>query len=185
MRPSDEASFAEFVTGSSRALRRTAYLITGDWHRADDVLQSALVKLYVAWPRLTKSGAFPAYARKVVVNTAIDETRRPWRRESAQEDVGATNVDPVDHMVRIDNRLLVLAALAELAPRQRAAVVLRYYDELSVEETAEVLGVSTGTVKSQTARGLDALRVRLVAAGVTEPLTVGPEAATAAREDTR
>ena len=78
-------------------------------------------------------------------------------------------------MGEVDDRLLVVAALAELPPRQRATVVLRYYDELSVEETAEVLGCTTGTVKSQTARGLDALRERLVAAGVREPITVGED----------
>lgn len=175
MRESDEQAFVDFASGSARSLRRTAYLITGDWHRADDVVQNALVKLYVAWPRLTKSGAFPTYARRAVVSSAIDEGRRPWRREQAHHDAGDREPDQHDRMGEVDNRMLVVAALAELPPRQRATVVLRYYDELSVEETADVLGCTTGTVKSQTARGLDALRERLLAAGVREPITVGED----------
>lgn len=175
MRDQDEQAFVDFATGAARSLRRTAYLMTGDWHRADDVVQNALVKLYVAWPRLTRSEGFPTYARRAVVTSAIDEGRRPWRRERSDDQAGATEPDHHDRMGEVDDRLLVVAALAELPPRQRATVVLRYYDELSVEETAEVLGCTTGTVKSQTARGLDTLRERLVAAGVREPITVGED----------
>lgn len=175
MRDSDEQAFVEFATGAARSLRRTAFLMTGDWHRADDVVQNALVKLYVAWPRITKSGAFPTYARRAVVTSAIDEGRRPWRRERSDDAAGALEPDRHDRMSEVDDRMIIVAALADLPPRQRATVVLRYYDELSVEETAEVLGCTTGTVKSQTARGLDALRERLVAAGVREPITVGED----------
>ena len=175
MRAEDELAFVEFASGSARSLRRTAFLMTGDWHRADDVVQNALVKLYVAWPRLSRTGAFPSYARRVVITTAIDESRRSSSRERPDEDAGVGEPDRRDHMREVDDRLLVISALAELPPRQRATVVLRYYDELSVEETAEVLGCTPGTVKSQTARGLDALRARLVAAGVSEPITVGED----------
>jgi RNA polymerase sigma-70 factor (sigma-E family) len=175
VRDKDEQAFVEFATGAARSLRRTAFLMTGDWHRADDVVQNALVKLYVAWPRLTKSGAFPTYARRAVVTSAIDEGRRPWRRERSDDEAGTLEPDRHDHMGEVDDRMIILAALAKLPPRQRATVVLRYYDELTVEETAEVLGCTTGTVKSQTARGLDALRERLVAAGVREPITVGED----------
>jgi len=175
VRDRDEQAFVEFASGAARSLRRTAYLITGDWHRADDVVQDALVKLYVAWPRLTRSGAFPTYARRAVVTSAIDQGRRPWRREHAVDGAGAYEPDRHDRMQEVEDRLMIIEALAELPPRQRATVVLRYYDELSVDETAEVLGCTTGTVKSQTARGLDALRERLVAAGVREPITVGED----------
>ena len=175
MRDQDEQAFVDFAGGAARSLRRTAYLITGDWHRADDVVQNALVKLYVAWPRLTRSGAFPTYARRVVVSSAIDERRRPWRREHADDEAGAREPDPYDRIGQVDNRMVVIAALAELPPRQRATVVLRYYDELTVEETAQVLGCTTGTVKSQTARGLVALRSHLVAAGLDQPITVGED----------
>ena len=111
----------------------------------------------------------------MVITSAIDESRRSSSRERPDEHAGVGEPDRRDHMREVDDRLLVIAALAELPPRQRATVVLRYYDELSVEETAEVLGCTPGTVKSQTARGLDALRARLVAAGVTEPITVGED----------
>lgn len=175
MRELDERAFTEYASGAARSLRRTAYLMTGDWHRADDVVQNALVKLYVAWPRLARSGGFPTYARRVVVNAAIDESRKGSRREHPTEQAGAHEVDERDRTREIDDRLLIISALAGLPARQRATVVLRYYDDLSVNETAEVLGCTPGTVKSQTARGLDALRELLVAAGVREPITVGED----------
>ena len=175
MRERDEQSFVDFATGAARSLRRTAYLITGDWHRADDVVQNALVKLYVAWPRLTKSVRSRRTPGARLSTCAIDEGRRPWRREHADDEAGRSRARSHDRMGEVDDRMVIVAALAELPPRQRATVVLRYYDELSVEETAEVLGCTTGTVKSQTARGLDALRERLVAAGVREPITVGED----------
>lgn len=175
MKPQDEREFTDFVSGSSRSLRRTAYLLTGDWHHAEDVVQTAMVKLYVAWPRVTRTAAFGTYARRAVVTCAIDESRRPWRRERSVELTDAAAPDRTDGPREVDDRLVVVAALAALPPRQRATIVLRYYDDLSVEETAEVLGCTPGTVKSQTARGLDALRVRLVAAGMHEPITVGED----------
>lgn len=175
MRAQDEREFVDFVSGSARSLRRMAYLLTGDWQRAEDVVQTALVKLYVAWPRLTRAAAFSTYARRAVVTCAIDESRRPWRRERSVEAVGVDEPDRRDGTREVDDRLLVVAALAALPPRQRATVVLRYYDDLSVDETAEVLGCTAGTVKSQTARGLDALRNHLIAAGVHEPITVGED----------
>lgn len=177
MRPEDEREFVEFVGGSARSFRRTAFLLTGDWHRAEDVVQVAMVKLYVAWPRLTRSGAFGAYARRAVVTCAIDDGRRPWRRERPVESADTGQANRRDETRDLDDRLVVVAALASLPPRQRAAVVLRYYDDLSVDETARVLGCTSGTVKSQTARGLDALRVRLVAAGMHEPVTIGGDPA--------
>lgn len=175
MRARDERDFVDFVSGSTRSLRRTAYLLTGDWHRAEDVVQTAMVKLYVAWPRLTRSAAFSTYARRAVVTCAIDESRRPWRRERSGQTASADEPDRRDGPREVDDRLLVVGALSALPLRQRATVVLRYYDDLSVEQTAEVLGCTAGTVKSQTARGLDALRIHLIAAGVHEPITVGED----------
>ena len=140
------------------ALRRTAYLVCGDWHRADDIVQDALYKLYLAWARVDRSGNPLAYARRVVVNAALDNGRRPWRREVPTEqlpDRVAVHGDTAGTHAARDE---MLAALIILAPRQRACVVLRYYEDLSVEQTAELLGCSPGTVKSQTARGLDSLR---------------------------
>jgi RNA polymerase sigma-70 factor (sigma-E family) len=177
VRGRDEQDFADFVGAVGRSLRRTAFLLTGDWHRAEDAVQAGLVKVYVAWPRITQSAAATSYARKAVVSAAIDESRRPWRRERSVAAITDDRHDGVDRHGQVDDRLLVVAALAELPPRQRATLVLRYYDDLSVEEVADVLGCSAGTVKSQTARGLDALRARLLAAGIAEPITIGKDVA--------
>ena len=152
----DEEDFREFVTKSRDALRGLAYLTCGSWAMADDAVAAALSKLYVRWDRI----AVPyAYARRVVVLAAIDETRKPWRREKAS-DLLPERPAP-DRLAEIDDQLHVRAALARVPPGQRAVLVLRFYEQLSVEETAEVLGRSTGTVKSQTARGLAALRAAL------------------------
>jgi RNA polymerase sigma-70 factor (sigma-E family) len=152
-----DREFVEFVEAAGAALRRTAFLVSGDRHRADDVVQDALYKLYLAWPKVRRVGNPFAYARRMVVNAAYDGGRRPWRREVAIRDV-PDRADPVDFTHGHAERDEVLQALASLGPRQRACVVLRYYEDLSVEQTAEILGCSTGTVKSQAARGLDTLR---------------------------
>ncbi|WP_405062419.1 SigE family RNA polymerase sigma factor [Kribbella sp. NBC_01505] len=152
-----DQSFVEFVETANPSLRRTAYLISGDRHKADDIVQDALYKLYLHWPKISRTGNPFAYARRMVVNTAYDGGRRPWRREvttavlpeqQAAGDFAAGHAD----------RDQVLDALRALGPRQRACVVLRYYEDLSVEQTAEALGCSEGTVKSQAARGLETLR---------------------------
>jgi RNA polymerase sigma-70 factor (sigma-E family) len=135
-------------------LRRLAYLLTQDWHRADDVVQTAIIKLHRHWRRASTAENLDGYARTVVVRAFLDEQRR-WasrvRLVSALPDGPAVGEDHAD-------RLAVQAALTAVPPRQRATLVLRFYCDLSVEHAAEVLGCSAGTVKSQTARGLDALR---------------------------
>ncbi|HEY8372471.1 MAG TPA: SigE family RNA polymerase sigma factor [Pseudonocardiaceae bacterium] len=153
-----DAEFVEFVQMRGPALRRTAFLMCGDWHRAEDVLQTALIKLYRSWSRIRDTTA-EAYARQVVVRTLIDESRRfRWRRERTTDTVPET----VAPAVEVEDGLDVRRALEQLPPRQRAVVVLRYWDDLSIEETARVLGCAPGTVKSQAAKGLAALR-RLLA----------------------
>src|ERR1051325_2181271 len=133
-------------------MRRTAYLLCGDWHRAEDIVQNALIKLYVAWSRVRKDSV-DAYARKVLVRTAIDEGRRGWfQRERTVDVVPEPSV--TDDSADFDQRL----ALDALPPGQRAVVVLRYWEDLSITETARVLGRTEGTVKSQAAKGLRALR---------------------------
>ncbi|WP_459706770.1 SigE family RNA polymerase sigma factor [Actinophytocola sp. KF-1] len=149
--------FSEYFVARAHALRATAYLLCGDWHRAEDITQVAMTKLYLAWPRLREHG-MDAYARKVVVRTFLAENRRLWRRrehltESLPEPVAAEG-DP-------DQRMLLEAALRTVPPRQRAVLVLRYWNDLSVEDTADVLECSAGTVKSQAARGIAALRKKL------------------------
>ncbi|MFD1148694.1 SigE family RNA polymerase sigma factor [Saccharothrix hoggarensis] len=149
-----DREFGEYVDARALVMRRTAYLLCGDWHRAEDLVQTALTKLYVAWPRVRRDGAIDAYARKVLVRTAIDESRRGFR--SRETVVDAVPDTPVSGAAPAD--LDVRRALARLPLGQRTVVVLRYWEDLSVTETARLLGRTEGTVKSQAAKGLAALR---------------------------
>jgi RNA polymerase sigma-70 factor (sigma-E family) len=155
--PERDRDYVEFVEAFSTTLRRTAYLVCGDWHRADDVVQDALYRLYLSWAKVDRGGNVLAYARRIVVNAALDIGRRPWRREvpTGNPPERARNDDTADTYAARDE---VLTALLQLAPRQRACVVLRYYEDLSIEQTAEILNCTQGTVKSQAARGLETLR---------------------------
>jgi len=164
MRGRDDAEFASFVAGSQRRLRGTAYLLCGDWALASDIVQEALIRVYVAWPRLeSRAGGVHAYARRCVVNVAIDRSRKHSSREVPAEE---TRLDRADHEIDLDtgvtDRQALVVALRRLAPRQRACVVLRYFEDQSVAETARLLSCSEGTVKSQTARALVTLRHSLV-----------------------
>jgi RNA polymerase sigma-70 factor (sigma-E family) len=152
--PDWEREFADYVAARSRLLCTTAYLLCGDWHRAEDHAQTALAKLYLAWRRIDRRESVDAYARRVLVRTVLDEGRRPWRREQSVADPP----ELADRADAADDRLDLLAALARLPRRQRAAVVLRYWADLGITETAAVLGVTEGTVKSSSAKGLAALR---------------------------
>ena len=150
----DEGQFREYVEARMVTLRRSAYLICGDWHMAEDAVAVALAKLYVHWAKASASTNLDAYVRKIVMRSIVDEWRRPWRRESPVEYVVSTESHPPPN----EDRLLLIGALAKMPPRRRAVLVLRYFEDLSVEETAEALGINEGTVKSQTARGLAAMR---------------------------
>jgi RNA polymerase sigma-70 factor (sigma-E family) len=154
-----DAEFLDFAEASRTRLRRTAYLMCGDWDRASDITQEALIRLYVVWPRIEKGAGLAAYARRVVVTVAIDMGRKRSSGElpDADPDVPGTS----DPTAGIADRITIIQALAALPPRQRACVVLRYYEDLSVADVARVLGCREGTVKSQTARGLDTLRTAL------------------------
>jgi RNA polymerase sigma-70 factor (sigma-E family) len=157
MRRRDEHEFVEYATAAQERLRRTAYLICGDWDHASDIVQEALIRVYVAWPRIEHKGGVNAYARRCMVNVAIDLGRRrsstelPTDHEAMDRATGGPDHD-------VSARAELVDALRDLAPRQRACVVLRYFEDLSVAETAQVLGCSEGTVKSQTARGIASLR---------------------------
>ncbi len=158
-----DAEFGEFLDSRAVVMRRTAYLLCGgDWHRAEDLVQTTLTKIYVAWPRIRQDGSVDAYSRKIMVRAAIDESRKAYRRrESVVEELPeATGIPPVG----VEDAVDVRRALAQLPAGQRAVVVLRYWEDLSVTETAQALGKSEGTIKSQAAKGLAALR-RLLAAG--------------------
>lgn len=162
----DEA-FADFVHAAWPGLYRTAYLMLGDHQLAEDLVQTALAKTYASWRKVKEPAAAPAYARVVLANTAASWfRRRGWRNEHPTETLPDSGIehDPTTRTALVD-------ALATLAPRQRAVVVLRYYDDLSVREVAHALGISEGTVKSQTSDALARLRARLGDAAV--PHTLG------------
>lgn len=155
-RHEQDADFADFVHASWPGLYRTAHLLLGDHGLAEDLTQTALAKTYVAWARVRDREAAYAYARTTLVNTATSWfRRRSWRNELPREGVG---LDLVGHAPDPSDRPAVMDALAALAPRQRAVVVLRFYDDLSVAQTADALGCSPGTVKSQTSAALARLR---------------------------
>lgn len=158
------AGFRDFAARRQAPLRRTAYLLCGDWHLAEDVVQDALARLYADWPRVAAQGAVDAYARRCVVNGVLAARRRPWRREVATEtlpDVADPRGGP--DAAADGTRDVLRRALAALGPSQRAVVVLRYWEDQSVEDVARLLGCSTGNVKSQAARGLASLRAALAA----------------------
>ena len=160
MRVADrDAAFSEFVSARSAHLRRVAWAICGDATRADDLLQTALVKLYVAWPRVQRDAVdLDAYVRTILVRAQIDETRRPWRRERAVPVPEQTSVGEVGE------RAALVEALRRLPEMQRKVVVLRHWLQLSVAETARELDIGEGTVKSHSSRGLASLRTALEAA---------------------
>lgn len=163
----DVAGYREYVAVQLDPLRRTAYLLCGDWHMADDLVSTALVKLFRHWKRVSEMENIDAYARRVLLRAWLDERRRPWRRERFTDAMPEPTVPaPVTEAAVVD-RMALAAQLAELPPRRRAVLVLRYFCDLSVEDTAEVLRCSTGTVKSQTARALDTLRERMLAVATT------------------
>ncbi|MGW0516837.1 SigE family RNA polymerase sigma factor [Crossiella sp. NPDC003009] len=151
------AEFVEFVRTRGAGLRRTAFLLCGDWHRAEDLVQTALIKLYKVWRRVERQGAVEPYARQVLVRTAIDESRRFWRREKSTAELPDLPTPQTGAEVAVDVR----RALAALPKRQRAVVVLRFWEDLPVQEVARLLGCTEGTVKSQSAKGLAALRKSL------------------------
>ena len=147
-----EDDFRELYAARAAALRRTAFLLCGDWHAAEDLVQVSFAKLYAAWRRVDRP---EPYLRQVLVRSWIDETRKPHRRERPSADLPDGPTSPGSSF---EDRELLKAALLRVPPRQRACLVLRFFDDLSVADTARALGINENTVKSQTSRGLDALR---------------------------
>jgi RNA polymerase sigma-70 factor (sigma-E family) len=145
-------AFTDYVRGRSPELLRSAWLLTGDWHAAHDLVQTALEK---SWPRWGGRIDHPdAYVRRVMLTTYLSWRRRRWTAEVPTDELPETGGDAEQS----DLRLSLLTALAALTPRQRAVVVLRYFDDLSEAETAQLLGCSVGTVKAHASRGLHQLR---------------------------
>lgn len=152
-----DAEFAAYFAARSGPLRRTAYLLAGNWHDADDLVQTSFVRLFAAWCRVRPETA-DAYLRTILVNAYLNSRRGQRGRE---EPVREVPDKPVNESVTADDRFALRGALAALPPGQRAAVVLRFWEDLSVAETAAVLGVSEGTVKTQTFRAVRAMRPQL------------------------
>lgn len=151
--------FDDFVAARSTALWRSAYLLTGDRHKAEDLLQAALVKTWRRWDRLDSrtDETAEAYVRRALVTTYTDWWRRRWKGEVPTDELPDEARGP-DEAARVDVRRDVLVALAGLSKGQRAVLVLRYFDDLTEQQTADALGVSVGTVKSQASRAIAALR---------------------------
>src|SRR5690349_8298137 len=166
-----EDEFREFVAARSSALLRTAYLLAGDWATAEDLLQTALTKTYLAWKRLGEIEAVEPYARRGLVNTATSWWRRRWHGERPTEFLPERAApDRLDEQL---NRDLLWKHVKALPARQRAVLVLRFYEDMSEAQTAALLNISPGTVKSQTSRALGTLRQRLAAEGVQAPGLIG------------
>jgi RNA polymerase sigma-70 factor (sigma-E family) len=154
-----ELEYLEYVRERGQSLRKVAYMLTQDWHAADDVAQTAITQLYLHWRRVRAADNLDGYVRRVLVNAFLSEQRRGWRSRVRLEAVLPEHPVASDDLAE---RVTVRAALVQVPPRQRAVLVMRYYCDLSVQETADALGCSPGTVKSQTSHGLTALR-RLLA----------------------
>ncbi|MFC4005506.1 SigE family RNA polymerase sigma factor [Prauserella oleivorans] len=154
----DEQEFAEYFAAKRDSVRRTAYMLCGDWHRADDLAQTTFVSLHRRWRKIRDRRAVDAYVRTTLVRAAIDESRRPWRRERQSDQLPEPEELSAPLADRVATREDLLAGLRRVPPRQRAVLVLRYFEGLDVSGVAEVLGCSVGNVKSQTARGLANLR---------------------------
>jgi RNA polymerase sigma-70 factor (sigma-E family) len=153
-----DAEFAEYIGARLPSLRRLALLLCHDWHRADDLVQASITKLYVHWHRARKATSVDAYARTIIVREFLYERRSAWARRVILGSLLPDQPAP-DHDT--DAAIDLRAAIAALPTRQRAVLVLRYYCDLNVEHSAEALGCSPGTVKSQTARALASLRRQL------------------------
>jgi RNA polymerase sigma-70 factor (sigma-E family) len=160
----DEDHYRQFVVANMERLRRAAYLLCRDWHTADDLVAITIGKLYRSWSRAQDASNLNAYVRAILVRSWLDEQRRPWRREQVTDEMPElASPEPTD----VIDRMTMLDLLGVLTPRRRAVAVLRFYFDLSVEETAEMLGCSAGTVRGLTSRAFEALRARAAVTSIT------------------
>ena len=154
-----ETDFRTWVLEHRTRLRTTAFLLCGDWYLADDLVQDALGRLYSRWGRVVAAGDPRAYVRRILCNLHTDYRRRPARREISEADVATLRSHPHTSMAERDDDLI--AALLTIPTGQRTVLVLRFFEDLSVEQTAALLRTSPGNDTSQTSRGLEALRSAL------------------------
>jgi RNA polymerase sigma-70 factor (sigma-E family) len=163
----DDPGFRAWVLVRAPALRRKAFLLCWDWSAADDLVQDVLVAMYPRWSRIVRGGNVDAYANRVLVGKVVDARRRPWRRErffgSVPDSIDFTSERAIAAVDERDGPLV--SALAALPAGQRAVLVLRFTDDLTVEGIADVMGIPAGTVKSRLSRGTEALRAHLDAPG--------------------
>ncbi len=167
-----EADFVEFVEARQHALLRFAYLLTSDHHTAEDLVQTALAKTYLTWDRLRDRGAIDAYVRRIIVNENTSLWRRAWRRNERSAEYLPESADTPGSGADAETRDAMWQVVQTLPAKQRAAVVLRYYEDLTEADTAAVLGCSIGNVKSQTSRAIAAMRASVLA----NPELLGGEA---------
>jgi RNA polymerase sigma-70 factor (sigma-E family) len=176
MRAQDEAEFAQLVFAMTPRLHRLAYAVCGDRGHAEDAVQSAMVSVYRTWPRVREADSSEAYLRRMVVNQLMSWRRRKaWSATTMLDRV--TEPSRVSHEDEVVEHELVWAAVGELPPRQRAVIVLRYYEGLSEAEIAESLGIRPGTVKSQTSAAMAHLRAALGDTETPVHATGGPKGA--------
>jgi RNA polymerase sigma-70 factor (sigma-E family) len=164
---STEDEFTAYAEAASSRLLGTAFLLCGDWHTAEDLTQTTLAKVFAAWHRISRQDAVSAYARRTLLNTYFVDCRRTRRGEILTGDASQFP----DRAVELPDpalRLTLTDALATLSPKSRAVVVMRYWEDLSVEQVAALLGCSPGNVKSQSSRALDKLR-HLLGDTLTQP----------------
>lgn len=169
MRGNEEQQYIDYVTAKLPELRRLAQLLCKDSHRADDVVQAAITRLYVHWRRARAADDLDRYVRAIVVRMFLNEQRLRWARvrlTGVPRDLPAL---PAQANPEIETRLVVHKALTRVPPKQRAVLVLRFLYDLPVADVARILGCSEGNVKSQTARGLDVLRRLLGTAQLVKP----------------
>ncbi|GAA0622931.1 SigE family RNA polymerase sigma factor [Kribbella sandramycini] len=167
MDPGRDQEFAEFVDGRFTALQRFGYLLTGEWHLAEDLVQTSLTKVWFHRNSLRSGNALESYTRTVMVNTSTQWWRRKWKGETPTEVMPEPAVESQYGVV--DDRDLLLRALATLPRRVRATLVLRYFEDLPEAEIAETMGCSVGTVKSNISRGLAKLREHQLVVAITAP----------------
>ena len=154
----EREDFDDFVAARGGALWRSAWLLTGDTFKAEDLVQTALAKAWPHWERLSRDGSFEPYVRRVLFTTYVAWWRRRWNAEIVSDRLPESDGRERDESGRVVQHRDLVSALAELPKGQRAVVVLRYFDDRTESETADLLGVSVGTVKSQASRALATLR---------------------------
>jgi RNA polymerase sigma-70 factor (sigma-E family) len=167
MDPGRDHEFAEFVDGRFTALQRFGYLLTGEWHLAEDLVQTSLTKVWFHRNSLRSGNALESYTRTVMVNTSTQWWRRKWRGETPTEQLPEPHAR--EQYGTVDDRDLLLRALATLPRRTRATLVLRYFEDLPEAEIAQIMGCSVGTVKSHVSRGLAKLRENHLVDAVSAP----------------